>query len=358
MELLVEHRFVDRRPRDDGPGYEICPLPPPELRPKATRPPAAAPSPVRTPQGAFFDPRTVDHGESIPAEAVETPKNGAQLPLTMDGAIFYDQSCSSSMHAASPENTQPDRPEATESTDQAPASPTGNDLPPAPPPALARYFLPHQWRKICTIAPAGYGLADLAGAVEKLRTRTDPHRPFHLLCAAIERGEPIYSREELEARDAELRALVEAASAKESSAKPDWPGTKKRAAPAPYYDAAQTDWGALAQAEAARVGSAATEEELLADLDEALREEAPAPALPPVSGPAPVPRTAPPPADLAALIAEAVALLGDAPPDTVERGMIAQQIRVERRTPAEAAAAVRTRRERAARPPRYGHVGD
>jgi hypothetical protein len=353
MELLVEHRFVDRRPRDDGPGYEICPLPPPELRPK---PKIAAPAdlPAQMPLGANFYPSTVDHVESITAEASGTPKNGAQVVALVDDPIFYDQTCSGGMHGAHAQNPKPDSP--PELIEQASLSPSGNDLPPAPPPALARYFAPYQWRKLLSIAPAGYGLADLAGAVETLRTRTDTHRPFHLLCAAIERGEPIYSHEEIEAREAELRALTTPPAPPDEAPKKDRKaGYTKRRNDEPY-DASKTDWAALNRAQDAKLGRAPaanepSEAELLADLDEALRDDEESADPPPAVAPAPPP--APPAApgqDLAALVAEAIALLADAPPDTVERGRISYLVRQERRSPAQVAETLRAERERRRRP--------
>jgi hypothetical protein len=118
-------------------------------------------------------------------------------------------------------------------------------------------------------------------------------------------------------------------------------GEKWRGGRVPY-DASKTDWAALNRAQDAkrpRAPAETSEAELLADLDEALAEEAAAP--PPVAAPG---------QDLAALIAEALALLDDAPPDTVERGRISYLIRQERRSPAQAAGTLRAERERRSRP--------
>jgi hypothetical protein len=132
------------------------------------------------------------------------------------------------------------------------------------------------------------------------------------------------------------------------------PASEKRRGGREAHDASKTDWAALVKAEdahraaedARRAARADDEAELLADLDEALRDEASAD--PPPATPAP-PAT-PPGQDLAALIAEALALLGDAPPDTVERGRISYLIRQERRSPAQAVATLRAERERRRRP--------
>jgi hypothetical protein len=343
MELLANGGFVDRRPRDDGPGYEICPLPPPELRPKR-RIAAPADPPAQMPLGANFYPRTVDHVESITAEAAQTPENAAQVVALVDDRIFYDQTCSGGRQSAHAQNPKPDRPPEPNAP---PSPPRGNDLPLAPPAEFAGRFLPHQWRRLCMVAPAGYDLAALAGDVLKLKTRTDAKWPWKLLCAALERGEPIYTQAEIEAQDAELRALTTPQPPDEATKK-QTAVYKKRRIDEPY-DASKTDWAALNRAQdAKRARAPAADEpsaaELLADLDEALAEEA-------AEIPPPAPVAPPPPArDLAALIAEAVALLADAPPDTLERGMLTHQITRDHRSPAEAAAAVRTRRERAARP--------
>jgi hypothetical protein len=360
MDLLVHGGFVDRRPRADGPGYEICPMPPPELRPKLRPPmsrPAAAESPAETPQAASFYPRTVDHYESIPPEGVETPKNEDNAPVTVDGPIFYTQTCSSSMQGALAPNTKPDSPPQA---DQAAPSSTGNDLPPAPPPALAGYFLSHQWRQLCKVAPAHYGISDLAADVLKLKTRPDLKWPWKVLAAALERREPIYTQAEIDARDAELRALA----SKTPSGPPRSSEVRKNRSPKDEVLTPETirrytsdpsglyrsgsdlsDGVALDEPDGAEPDTA----QLLADLDEAqlladladlppAEIDAPDDAPPPAEPPAP-------PGDVR--LAEAIGAVEGAPPDRIEQHMLSERLKAGD-SPTGAALMVKARRERAA----------
>jgi hypothetical protein len=256
------------------------------------------------------------------------------------------------MHGAHAPNTKPDSPPQPS---EPPTPPAGNNLPPAPPPALAGYFLSHQWRQLCKVAPARYGVSDLAADVLKLKTRPDLKWPWKVLAAALERGEPIYTQAEIDARDAELRALA---------------GAAPPAAPRPARAQGRSDrrYPAVIDPEAYRNdplyrlgsdtdgledGDEESEEELLAQADaaRAAPDEAPElldePGLPDESDDVPSPPVVPPPAapgdDPLAL---AVAAVEGAPPDRLEQHMLRERLKAGD-SPGQAAQAVAARRERA-----------
>jgi hypothetical protein len=380
MEMLVAGDYIQRRPRTDGPGYEVFPLPPPELRPKLLRRQPerlANDAPAEIPPGASFCPCSSDPVHAIPLEGVETRQNEDDVRSSGDPAIFYDHTCSSSMHGAHAPYSEPDSPPQPISPPQPPA---GNSLPSVPPDALASYFLSHQWRQLCKVAPAHYGISDLAADVLKLKTRPDLKWPWKVLAAALERGEPIYTQAEIDARDAELRALASAAPPATPRPAGDQ-GRRGRSYPAAIDTGAYRgnplyrlggDTDGLEDAD----GEEESEEELLAladaaraapdeapePLDEAPEplDEAPEPLdeaglldepddVPPPAAPAP--RTAPPIASTAPPgddpLALAVAAVEGAPPSRLEIYKLRAQLKAGD-SPAQAADAVRADRESAA----------
>lgn len=206
--------FIQRRKRINKPGYEICPLPPPELRPKpAPRQPlpatteSASETPVlaaQMPLDGFLSPSISDPADPIPLAPIRTPENDLTAVVMSDPPIILDHACSgSSMRADTGSNPEPDR-----TTIEDRATTPAHDLPPAPPRALVEMgLLAHQWRALLAVAPAGYSAADCARDVMKLRTRHDVRSVFAVLKRSLQTGDPIYSQAEIAARQAELAAL-------------------------------------------------------------------------------------------------------------------------------------------------------
>jgi hypothetical protein len=219
-ELINRTPFLQRRPARDGrPGYELSPLPPPELRPKPAPKPPSPESPAPMRQGAFFDPSISDPCESIPLERSSTPQTDPPEGSTVDGSIFLDHPCSGGMHGDTREQVEPDSAgqsvgvPVTAESPPVPSTPTdlprGAALPEELPPQLAALGMHrYQWRALRKAAPGDYTLAALARDLGKLRTRPDVRRPPWLLRVLLERGEPVYSQAEIDAHNAELAALA------------------------------------------------------------------------------------------------------------------------------------------------------
>jgi hypothetical protein len=242
--------FIDRRPRQGGhPGYEICPLAPPELRPKPPRVARAAdPPPVR--QIGLFAPTDNDPHVSIPIQAVPTPETPPPDGTMVDPPIFLDQTCSSGgMRAGLPDEQQPAN--ASE-PDSAPTTRTA--IAPAPrelPPALgALGLLAHQWRALLAAAPANYQVADCVRDLAKLRGRPDVRSPFAVLKEALAAGDPIYSQAEI---DIHLAQFTAPSAPEESPPAESPPRQRGRAAP-PREEFDPAD----ARASIARLGGAAS----------------------------------------------------------------------------------------------------
>ncbi|HEU4324656.1 MAG TPA: hypothetical protein VFS21_16045 [Roseiflexaceae bacterium] len=93
---------------------------------------------------------------------------------------------------------------------------------------------PTEWSTIRQLAPA-YTLAQLRADLAKLAARADIRHPIGLIVAALRRGEPIWGRDELRARNAALAAQHAPA-----NTTPPLP-SHARPRPAPAAPAAQAD---------------------------------------------------------------------------------------------------------------------
>jgi hypothetical protein len=296
---LLDGPYLIRHPlgRGRGRGYEIELLPPPEQRPPAA---------LSTPQkGSISDPCDRSFSSGVP-----TPQEAAQKGSEIEPSTF-------SLHAHEQQQQTATPPDATNEPE--PAAQLA-------PETIAALKAANADAKVIARVAANFPACtpdDVAQALARAPQKPNSYLPPGLALHCLSYGQEIALPRQT-VSGGKQRAAVKAIDV--SNYRSD-----------PLYTVGDAD--------------EPSEAELLTDLDEALRDEEAAdlpPAAPPASSPSPA---APPPGqDLAALIAEALALLDDAPPDTVERGRISYLIRQERRSPAQAADTLRAERERRSRP--------
>lgn len=212
--------FISRRRSQGRRGYEICPLPPPELRPRPAprpQPTEEPPEPAAITQTGFFDPVITDPHDPIPLGGVPTPQTDDAEGSLSDPCIFLDHAGSggSGRSALSgepdPASAPPADPAAPPPAPAPVPPPAAVPLPDAMPPALGRLgLLAHQWPALRrAAAPHAYGLAELMRDLRKLRTRRDRlHSPFAIIVTALRDRAPIFDQAEIDAQAAEVAALL------------------------------------------------------------------------------------------------------------------------------------------------------
>jgi hypothetical protein len=292
---LVRH-FIGR---GRGNGYEIELLPPPEQRPLGVL--------GTPPKGSISDPCDRSFSSGVP-----TPQEAAQKGSEIDPSIF-------SLHAH-------EQQQQTAANPSGESEPTGQADQLSPETIDALKAANADAKVIARVAANNPACTpdDVARALARAKEKPNSYLPPGLALHTLSYGQEI----------ALPRPVLSKQRAAAPAAKPIDVNNYRSD---PLYKVGDAD--------------EPSEAELLADLDEALRDEEPA-DLPPAEAPPPPPPpiAAPPGQDLVALVAEAIALLADAPPDTVERGRIAYLIRQERRSPAQAVDTLRAERERRSRP--------
>ncbi|HEU4328657.1 MAG TPA: hypothetical protein VFS21_36305 [Roseiflexaceae bacterium] len=174
-------------------------------------------------------------GDHIPDRPTPLPVSdqGCDRPTPADSAPPHDRHQQRPPSAPSdhiPDRQPGDKEHADSSMQQQPRA-GDEDLPGG--------LTASEWSTIRQLAPA-YTLAQLRADLAKLAARADIRHPLGLIVAALRRGEPIWGRDELRARN----AAVAAQHAPADAAPP--PGPRARPQHAPAAPAAQTDPARLA----------------------------------------------------------------------------------------------------------------